>query len=209
MTRTTGSSRTTTDPAGVAQTAADQGAPTQAAPTQTTHAQTAHTQTTRAQTAPSQTAPTQSPLVQTAPADAAPVGSDEEALAAARSLAPLVSPEDAAAHLAAGGLLLDVRSAAGRATTGAIDGARVTDRADLGPELDPTASPSVLAAAGAAAGDGARLPVSLDTPIVVVCGSERGSGPVAAELIARGYTDVRQVDGGAPGWAAAGLPLTR
>lgn len=204
MTRTTGSSRTTTDPAGVAQTAADQGAPTQTAPTQTTH-----TQTTRAQTAPSQTAPTRSPLVQTAPADAAPAGSDEEALAAARSLAPLVSPEDAAAHLAAGGLLLDVRSAAGRATTGTIDGARVTDRADLGPELDPTASPSVLAAAGAAAGDGARLPVSLDTPIVVVCGSERGSGPVAAELIARGYTDVRQVDGGAPGWAAAGLPLTR
>jgi len=204
MTRTTGSSRTTTDPAGVAQTAADQGAPTQAAPTQA-----APTQTTHAQTAPSQTAPTQSPLVQTAPADAAPVGSDEEALAAARSLAPLVSPEDAAAHLAAGGLLLDVRSAAGRATTGTIDGARVTDRADLGPELDPTASPSVLAAAGAAAGDGARLPVSLDTPIVVVCGSERGSGPVAAELIARGYTDVRQVDGGAPGWAAAGLPLTR
>jgi len=194
MTSTTGSSRTTTDPAGVAQTAADQVGPTQTAPTQK---------------APTQTTPARSSLVQTAPAAAVPAGSDEEALAAARSLAPLVSPEDAAAHLAAGGLLLDVRSAAGRATTGTIDGARVTDRADLGPELDPTASLSVLAAAGAAADDGARLPVSLDTPIVVVCGSERGSGPVAAELIARGYTDVRQVDGGAPGWAAAGLPLTR
>lgn len=116
MTSTTGSSSTITDPAGIAQTAADQGAPTQ-------------------------TAPTQSPLVQTAPAAAAPAGSDEEALAAARSLAPLVSPEDAAAHLAAGGLLLDVRSAAGRATTGAIDGARVTDRADLGPEARPDRRP--------------------------------------------------------------------
>ncbi|MBF0723430.1 rhodanese-like domain-containing protein [Sanguibacter inulinus] len=122
----------------------------------------------------------------------APAPTDDEALAAARSLAPLVSPQDAASHLASGGLLLDVRSAAGRATTGSIEGARITDRADLGPELDPAAT----------------LPVSLDTPIVVVCGSERGSGPVAAELIARGYTDVRQVEGGAPGWAAAGLPLT-
>lgn len=136
-------------------------------------------------------------------AGAAPSPSDEEPLAAARSLAPLVSPQDAADHLAAGDLLLDVRSAAGRATTGSIDGARVTDRADLGPELDPAAPPSALATTG----DGSRLPVSLDTPIVVVCGSERGSGPVAAELIARGYTDVRQVEGGAPGWAAAGLPL--
>jgi rhodanese-related sulfurtransferase len=122
----------------------------------------------------------------------APAPTDDEALAAARSLAPLVSPQDAASHLASGGLLLDVRSAAGRATTGSIEGARITDRADLGPELDPAAT----------------LPVSLDTPIVVVCGSERGSGPVAAELIARGYTDVRQVEGGAAGWAAAGLPLT-
>lgn len=198
MTSTTSSSSTTTDPAGAAQTAADQVA--------TDHVATDQVATDQTAAGPSSPAPV--------PAAAAPALSDEETLAAARSLAPLVSPQDAAGHLAAGGLLLDVRSAAGRATTGSIDGARITDRADLGPELDPTASPSVLAAAGGAggngaAGDGARLPVSLDTPIVVVCGSERGSGPVAAELIARGYTDVRQVDGGAPGWAAAGLPLTR
>lgn len=128
---------------------------------------------------------------------------EAEALATARGLAPLVSPQDAASHLASGGLLIDVRSAAGRASTGSIAGARVTDRTDLGPELDPTSSTSALAAAG----DGSTLPVSLDTPIVVVCGSERGSGPVAAELISRGYTDVRHVDGGAAGWAAAGLPL--
>ena len=189
MTSTSSTSSTSTDPAGVAQSAAGQATPVRSSLVETT--------------------PVQPSLVETTPAAAAPPRSDEEALAAARSLAPLVSPRDAAGHLAAGGLLLDVRSAAGRATTGSIDGARVTDRADLGPELDPTASASGLAPAGAAAGDGARLPVSLDTPIIVVCGSERGSGPVAAQLIARGYTDVRQVDGGAPGWAAAGLPLTR
>lgn len=147
-------------------------------------------------TSPTQSTPGQTPATQP---------TDEEALATARALAPLVSPEDAATHLAAGGLLLDVRSDAGRASTGSIEGARVTDRSNLGPELDPDASLGALASASG----GARLPVSLDTPIVVVCGSERGSGPVAAELIARGYTDVRQVDGGAPGWAAAGLPLTR
>ena len=48
--------------------------------------------------------------------------------------------------------------------------------------------------------------VSLDTPIVVVCGSVRGSGPVAAELRAKGFTNVVHVEGGFPAWKDAGLP---
>ncbi|UJP39451.1 rhodanese-like domain-containing protein [Cellulomonas palmilytica] len=115
----------------------------------------------------------------------------------AGALAPLVAPQTAAQRLAEGAVLVDVRSDAGRATTGSIPGAHVVDRYRVDETFD-------LAAA-------ARLEpvVSLDTPIVVVCGSVRGSGPVAAALRAKGYTDVVHVEGGAPAWAEAGLPVER
>ncbi|MBE7701175.1 sulfurtransferase [Oerskovia sp. Sa1BUA8] len=104
---------------------------------------------------------------------------------------PLLTPAtDAGTRVAAGAFLVDVRSEAGRATAGAIPGATVTDREDLD---------AIFGAASAPA-------VSLDTPIVVVCGSERGSGPVAEALAARGYTDVSHVAGGFPAWRDAGLP---
>lgn len=102
----------------------------------------------------------------------------------------LRTPDDAAARVEAGALLIDVRSAAGRAAHGAIPGARVVDRADLD---------ALFGAVGAPA-------VSLDTPVVVVCGSQDGSGPVADALAARGYTTVSHVEGGFPAWKAAGLP---
>ena len=41
---------------------------------------------------------------------------------------------------------------------------------------------------------------------MVVCGSVRGSGPVAAELRAKGFTNVVHVEGGFPAWKDAGLP---
>jgi len=104
---------------------------------------------------------------------------------------PLLTPAtDAGARVAAGAFLVDVRSEAGRATAGAIPGATVTDREDLDAIFGTASAPAV----------------SLDTPIVVVCGSERGSGPVAEALAARGYTDVSHVAGGFPAWRDAGLP---
>jgi len=115
----------------------------------------------------------------------------------AGALAPLVAPTEAAARVEAGAVLVDVRSDQGRATTGVLPGAHVVDRYRVDETFD-------LAAA-------ARLEpvVSLDTPIVVVCGSVRGSGPVAAALRAKGYTNVVHVEGGAPAWAEAGLPVER
>src|SRR3954468_20269803 len=112
----------------------------------------------------------------------------------ASALAPAVTPQEAAARVTEGALLLDVRSEAGRPRTGAIPGATVADRYAIDDEFDLTAATR-------------HAPVvSLDTPIVVVCGSVRGSGPVAAELRARGFTDVVHVDGGFPAWQEAGLP---
>jgi rhodanese-related sulfurtransferase len=106
--------------------------------------------------------------------------------------ATLQTAHDAGAKVAHGALLVDVRSAGGRASHGEIPGATHADRDDLDALFGPTTAPVV----------------SLDTPLVVVCGSERGSGTVARALVERGYTNVSHVDGGFPAWRDAGLPAS-
>ena len=113
-------------------------------------------------------------------------------LAEAGSLAPLVSPSQAAALVESGAVLIDVRSDAGRLSAGALPGATVVAKDDVQSRFD-LASPGAVAS-------------SKSTPVVVVCGSVRGSGPVAAQLIADGFTDVVHVEGGFPAWEQAGLP---
>ncbi|AEE46542.1 rhodanese-like domain-containing protein [Cellulomonas fimi] len=113
----------------------------------------------------------------------------------AGALAPLVSPGEAAERVAAGAVLVDVRSDAGRATTGSLPGATVVDRYAVDTAFDLDSAARVVPA------------LSLDTPVVVVCGSVRGSGPVAAALRDKGFTDVVHVEGGAPAWRDAGLPV--
>lgn len=106
---------------------------------------------------------------------------------------PVLTPAtDAGARVADGAFLIDVRSDGGRAAAGAIPGATITDRDDLDAIFGSASAPAV----------------SLDTPVVVVCGSERGSGPVAEALAARGYTNVTHVEGGFPAWRDAGLPAS-
>ena len=105
---------------------------------------------------------------------------------------PALDAPTAGARVADGALLIDVRSSRGRAATGDIPGATLADRDDLDALFGPADAPAI----------------SLDTPVVVVCGSINGSGPVAAALAARGYTDVTHVDGGFPAWREAGLPAS-
>ncbi len=105
---------------------------------------------------------------------------------------PLRAATDAAAQVADGALLVDVRSAGGRAAHGEIPGATLADRDDLDALFGPADAPVI----------------SLDTPVVVVCGSPNGSGPVAEALARRGYTHVSHVDGGFPAWKEAGLPAS-
>lgn len=137
------------------------------------------------------------PPERSAPSVVAPATAPGEHLTLdeAVALAPAVTPGEAARRVADGAVLVDVRSAAGRAATGAIPGAQVVDRYAVDQDFD--------------LGSAARLaPVlSLDTPIVVVCGSVRGSGPVAAALRAKGFTQVVHVEGGAGAWRDAGLPF--
>ena len=102
--------------------------------------------------------------------------------------APLVTAEEARRRVREGAVLLDTRSPGGREKTGAIAGAVIVDRDALDAEFgfdSPTRHPEI---------------VSTSTPIVVICGSINGSGPVAEALIARGFVNVVHVDGGAAAW---------
>lgn len=103
-------------------------------------------------------------------------------------VAALITAEEARQRVADGAVLLDTRSPAGRERTGAIAGAVIVDRDALDAEFgvdSPARHPQIT---------------STDTPIVVVCGSVNGSGPVADALLARGFVNVVHVDGGASAW---------
>ena len=109
------------------------------------------------------------------------------------SLAPTITAQQAATKVAAGALLIDVRSEGGRTANGPLPGAQVVGKDEVETKFGLDSAE--------------RLPgvESTATPIVVVCGSVVGSGPVAASLIASGYTNVVQVEGGFPAWKDAGL----
>jgi rhodanese-related sulfurtransferase len=88
---------------------------------------------------------------------------------------------DARDRVAKGALLIDVRSDAGRAATGAIEGATVVLKEDV-----------------------AEFAATLDTDreVVIFCGTTAGSGPVADYLDAHGFTAVSHVEGGYEALAA-------
>jgi thiosulfate/3-mercaptopyruvate sulfurtransferase len=105
-----------------------------------------------------------------------------------QEVARLISAREAKQRVADGAVLIDTRSRGGRERTGAIPGAVIVDRDRLDDEFgldSPTRHPQVT---------------GTDTPIVVICGSVHGSGPVAGALLARGFVDVVHVEGGAPAW---------
>lgn len=101
--------------------------------------------------------------------------------------AALVSAGIAAAAARGGARFIDVRSEGGRARTGGLPEAEIVSK-DV---LDETFADR-----------------DLTRPVVVICGSVNGSGPVAEQLVAWGYTDVAHVEGGFPAWKDAGLPTT-
>ncbi|WP_411698872.1 rhodanese-like domain-containing protein [Conyzicola sp.] len=93
------------------------------------------------------------------------------------------SAAEARERVAKGALLIDVRSDAGRAATGALEGATVVLKEDV------AAFAQTLEA---------------DREVVIFCGTTAGSGPVADYLDAKGFTAVSHVDGGYEALAAEG-----
>jgi rhodanese-related sulfurtransferase len=132
------------------------------------------------------------------PAGARPPGarSIDEVLADARSRLVRLPPREAAARLADGALLVDIRPAAQRQREGEVPGALVVERNVLEWRFDPASD--------------ARLPeaTGYDVEVVVLCSEGYTSSLAADSLRALGLTRSTDVVGGYQAWAAAGLPTT-
>jgi len=129
--------------------------------------------------------------VRTRPAGAVSV---DDLLAAARARIQRVTPLQAAARVAAGGLLVDIRPAAQRYREGWVAGALVVERNVLEWRFDPTS--------------GARLPeaTGYDVDVVVLCSEGYTSSLAADALRSIGLSTATDVVGGFHAWVAAGLP---
>jgi rhodanese-related sulfurtransferase len=121
----------------------------------------------------------------------------DDVLAEARGRIVRYSPEEAAARVAAGALLVDTRPAAQRAEHGSVPGALVIERNVLEWRLDPQSD--------------ARLPEATghDVEVIVLCNEGYSSSLAADALRELGLVHSADVIGGFQAWAAAGLPTTR
>jgi rhodanese-related sulfurtransferase len=119
----------------------------------------------------------------------------DDLLADARSRLDRLGPEEAAAAVAAGALLVDTRPAEQRQCDGEVPGALVVDRNMLEWRLDPT-------------GDH-RLPEAGDPDrvVIVMCDEGYASSLAAATLQDIGLPRATDLEGGFQAWAAAGLPV--
>lgn len=129
------------------------------------------------------------------PPDPDPPVSADALVAEARSRIANLSPAQAAAEVQRGALLLDVREAAERASTGIIPGDVHAPRGSLEWLADPS-SPH-------------HLPqIRPDRPIVVYC-AVGGRSALAADLLRRlGHPAPAHLDGGIAAWKQAGFPVT-
>jgi rhodanese-related sulfurtransferase len=133
-----------------------------------------------------------------APVHVRPPGarSIDELLDDARSRLVRVLPAEAAARVAAGAVLVDIRPAAQRSREGEVPGALVVERNVLEWRFDPASD--------------ARLPeaTGYDVDVVVLCSEGYTSSLAADALRALGLTRATDVIGGYWAWVAAGLPTT-
>jgi rhodanese-related sulfurtransferase len=120
----------------------------------------------------------------------------DEVLEEARAGLRRFSPEEAAAAVRRGALLVDIRPAAQRAAEGEIPGALVIERNVLEWRLDPTSS--------------ARIPAAVDHDIevVVFCSEGYTSSLAASSLQDLGLHSATDLDGGFHAWKRAGLPVS-
>ena len=121
----------------------------------------------------------------------------DELLAEARGRIDRVTPEEAAARIAEGALLVDTRPVAQRARDGAVPGALIVERNVLEWRFDPQSD--------------ARLPeaTGYGVEIIVLCSEGYSSSLAADSLRSLGLARTSDVIGGFQAWAAAGLPVLR
>lgn len=125
-----------------------------------------------------------------------PITLDELLIRARRDLIR-VKPEEAAAELAHGALLVDIRPADQRSAGGEIPGATVIDRNVLEWRLAPDSRWRIAAVTGP------------DARVILLCNEGYSSSLAAATLKELGLVNVTDVIGGFQDWKAAGLPIER
>ena len=119
----------------------------------------------------------------------------DEMLAQARARLTRLRPEAAAGAIAAGAVLVDIRTEAQRAADGVVPGAESMARNVLEWRLDP---------AGADRLEHLARP---DAHVIVMCDAGWQSS-LAAEVLQRlGLERATDLDGGFQAWRAAGLPV--
>jgi rhodanese-related sulfurtransferase len=115
----------------------------------------------------------------------------------ARQRLQRINAKQAAAELANGALLVDIRSSEQRRRDGEIEGAHAIDRTVLEWRLDPTSQWRIAEAK------------SSEVRVIVICAEGYSSSLAAASLRELGLLNATDVIDGVEGWKAAGLPLER
>lgn len=110
----------------------------------------------------------------------------------------LISAQEAADRVAAGALIVDVRPERFLADEGRNALATWVDRKNMAAYFTPEGEHYV-----------AEELADSDREVIVMCGSIKGSRPMAQWLLENGRTNVSHVDGGFSAWKEAGLPLTQ
>src|SRR5206468_6860312 len=119
----------------------------------------------------------------------------EELLSEARERIERVSPEDAAAEVTNGALLVDIRSESQRAADGVVPGAVHHPRNVLEWRMDPSSGHNDPAVGG------------LERRVIVMCDAGYASSLAAATLREIGFARAADLDGGFQAWRGAGLPV--
>ena len=120
----------------------------------------------------------------------------DQLLAEARERLERVGPEEAAAAVREGALIVDIRQQPQRAADGVVPGALYHPRNVLEWRADPTSDACDPALAG-----------DLDRPVIVMCDAGWASSLAAVTLQELGFTRATDLDGGFQAWRAAGLPV--
>jgi rhodanese-related sulfurtransferase len=119
----------------------------------------------------------------------------DQHLAEVRSRLARLDPRAAAAFVADGGLLIDIRPTEQRRGEGEIPGALIVERNVLEWRLDPASAHRLSELTG------------YGQPIVIICSEGYASSLAAGVLQELGLYRATDVDGGFRAWAAAGLPV--
>jgi rhodanese-related sulfurtransferase len=119
----------------------------------------------------------------------------DQLLSEARERIDRVSPEEAAAEITGGALLVDIRSESQRAADGVVPGAVYHPRNVLEWRLDPESGYDDPAVGG------------VERRVIVMCNEGYASSLAADTLRQMGFADAADLDGGFQAWRGAGLPV--